>query len=175
MDPNDYLRAVRGEFVRYRRLAEKAMAQTAAQDFFVTLDPESNSLAVLVKHVGGNLRSRWRDFLTADGEKADRDRDSEFVITDGDTRESLMERWDAGWQTLFDTLDSLAVADLDRSVRIRAEPHSVPLAMERGLAHIACHCGQIVFLAKHLASAHWQTLSVPRGASKELNARMMSK
>lgn len=156
-------------FRNYKKLAERALAQIADDEYFTTLDAESNSLAVIVKHVGGNLRSRWTDFLTADGEKPDRDRDSEFVA-ETDTRAALTEIWETGWTMLFSTLEALAVEDFGRTVQIRGEDFSVVKAVNRSLAHTAYHVGQIAFLAKHLRAADWQTLSVPRGRSGEFNA-----
>jgi hypothetical protein len=157
-------------FRNYKKLAERAVGQVTEEEFyFKTIDAESNSLAVIVKHIGGNLRSRWTDFLTSDGEKADRDRDSEF-IAETDTRESLTELWDAGWQALFDALEALKTEDFGRTVKIRGEDFSVVKAMNRSLAHTAYHVGQIAFLAKHFRSSDWKTLSVPRGGSGEFNA-----
>ena len=160
------------EFRSLRRLAERALEQVKDADFFARLDPESNSLAVLVKHVGGNLRSRWTDFLATDGEKPDRHRDTEFEIGPADTRASLRERWDVGWQALFDTLGALSPADLEKVVTIRGEPHSVVKAVHRALAHASVHVGQIVFLAKHWSGGAWKTLSIPRGRSEEVNRRL---
>jgi uncharacterized damage-inducible protein DinB len=157
-----YLEDVAGQFRSYKRLADRALAQVRDEDLFVALDPESNSLAVLIQHMAGNLISRWTDFLTTDGEKPDRDRDSEFEVRDGKSR-------------LFDALAALTEADLTRTVTIRAEPHTVVRAVNRQLAHQVYHTGQIVFLAKHLASGHWQNLSVPRGRTRELNAEMFSR
>jgi hypothetical protein len=165
-----YLKDVVTQFHTLKNLAEKALAQVRAEDLFVTLDPESNSLATLMQHMGGNLRSRWTDFLVADGEKPDRDRDREFEVGEGVTREDLFDRWEEGWRCLFQTLAALSEEDLTLTVLIRAEPHSVVKAIDRSLTHAAYHVGQIVFLAKHLASDHWRTLSVPRGGSRAFNA-----
>ena len=170
-----YLEDVAGQFRSYKRLADRALAQVRDEDLFVALDPESNSLAVLIQHMAGNLISRWTDFLTTDGEKPDRDRDSEFEVRDGKTRAELLARWEEGWSRLFDALAALTEADLTRTVTIRAEPHTVVRAVNRQLAHQVYHTGQIVFLAKHLASGHWQNLSVPRGRTRELNAEMFSR
>jgi len=153
------------QFRKYKKLAEDAMAQVPADAFFRTLDDESNSIALIVKHIAGNQRSRWTDFLTSDGEKPDRNRDSEFE-TAGETRELLLARWEAGWKLLFDALAPLTDADLSRVVTIRAEPHTVMQAVNRQLTHYAYHVGQIVFLAKHLAGPQWKSLSIPRGKSK---------
>lgn len=153
----------------YKGLAEKAMAQVSDEEFFRAIDGESNSIAVIAKHIGGNLRSRWTNFLTTDGEKPYRHRDSEFVAAE-DTRESLMEFWENGWQTLFLTLESLQPDDLSAIVKIRGEDHTVVKAMNRSLAHTCSHVGQIVFLAKHLHSKEWKTLSIPKNKSVEFNA-----
>ena len=148
-----------------RTQAERAIAQVSDTDYFRVLDPESNSIAMLVKHLAGNHRSRWTDFLDSDGEKPDRLRDTEFEV-DEDSREALTAAWDAGWEVLFESLAALTPADLDRTVTIRGEPLSVEQALGRSLAHAASHVGQIVLLAKHLAGSGWQTLSIPRGQSE---------
>lgn len=156
-------------FRNYKKLAERAIEQVNADEFFAAIDAEANSIAVIVKHLGGNLRSRWTDFLTSDGEKADRFRDSEFVA-ENDTRESLDALWETGWSALFETLESLRVEDFGKTVKIRGEDYSVVKAMNRSLAHTAYHVGQITFLAKHFRASEWKTLSVPRGQSGEFNA-----
>lgn len=148
-------------FRNYKKLAERAIAQVSDEEFFAEIDAESNSIAVIVKHMAGNLHSRWRDFLTTDGEKASRNRDSEFEIAD-DTPESLMVFWETGWETLFEALELLKEEDFSRTVTIRGEPHSVVEAINRQLTHYSYHVGQIVFLAKHLKASEWKTLSVPR-------------
>lgn len=165
-----YLDDVKDQFRKLKKLAEGALAQVTDEDLFVTLDPESNSLAILMQHMAGNLRSRWTDFLHSDGEKPDRDRDSEFVPTPETTREELFEHWEEGWRCLFQALSALSEEDLTLTVLIRAEPHSVIKAINRQLTHYGYHVGQIVFLAKHLASDHWKTLSVPRGGTRAYNA-----
>ena len=170
-----YLEDVADQFRSYKRLADRALTQVRDEDLFVTLDPESNSLAMLIQHMAGNLISRWTDFLTTDGEKPDRDRDSEFEVTDGKTRADLLARWEEGWRRLFAALAGLTEGDLTRTVTIRAEPHSVIRAIDRQLMHQAYHTGQIVFLAKHLASGQWQNLSVPRGKTREFNAEMLAR
>lgn len=142
--------------------ADKAMAQIDEAQFFSSLDPDANSIALIVKHVAGNMRSRWTDFLTSDGEKPGRHRDTEFEREPGDTRASLMERWDAGWELLFNALTSLKPADLGRTVTIRGEPHTVLQAINRQVSHYSAHVGQIVLLAKHYAGSRWQTLSIPK-------------
>ncbi|MBK9155111.1 MAG: DUF1572 family protein [Chloracidobacterium sp.] len=157
-----------GSFRNYKKLAERALDQLSDDEFFTKIDAESNSIAIIVKHIAGNLHSRWRDFLTTDGEKPDRHRDTEFELIE-DTRGSLMAFWEAGWQTLFDSIGPLTEEDFGRTVTIRGEPHTVVEAINRQLTHYSYHIGQIVFLAKHLRSTEWQTLSVPRNRSAEFN------
>ena len=161
----DWLTDARREFEKYQRMAERAIAQVPESRWFERLDPEANSVALVMKHVAGNLRSRWTDFLTTDGEKPDRHRDTEFEATPGEDAASMRARWDAGWATLFATLDSLTPADLARTVKIRGEPHTVAQAIQRQLTHYAYHVGQIVLLAKHEAGPAWKTLSIARGKS----------
>jgi len=158
-------------FRMYKSMGERAMAQVADEQLGVALDPESNSIAIIVKHLAGNMRSRWTDFLATDGEKPDRQRDSEFEAPPA-TRAALMELWEAGWCCVFGALEPLTDADLARTVYIRNEPHSVLQAINRQLGHYACHIGQIVFLAKHFQSSRWVSLSIPRGKSGEFNARV---
>ena len=165
-----YLDEIRRQLRGHKRMAESAMAQLEDKDFFATIDPEANSVAVLVKHIAGNARSRFRDFLTSDGEKPDRFRDQEFEMSASTTREEVMRWWEEGWSTVFSTLDSLKAEDVSRTVTIRQEPHTVMQAFNRALAHYAQHIGQIVFLSKHLRSSQWQTLSIPRGKSEEYKA-----
>ena len=155
-----------GIFHTYKKMGEAAMAQVADEQLFATLDPESNSIAIIVKHIAGNMRSRWTDFLTTDGEKPDRNRDTEFEDAPA-TREAVMAIWDAGWRCVFAALEPLTEADLARTVTIRREPHSVTQAINRQIAHYACHIGQIVLLAKHYQSSQWRSLSIPRGKSAE--------
>ncbi len=143
------------------------MAQLEDKDFLAVLDPQSNSVAMMVKHITGNARSRFTDFLTSDGEKPDRFRDQEFEVPDNATREEVMRWWEQGWTHVFSTLDSLRPEDVQRTVTIRGEAHTVMQALNRALAHYAQHIGQIVFLAKHLRSEQWQTLSIPRGKSED--------
>ncbi|MCA8954595.1 MAG: DUF1572 family protein [Planctomycetes bacterium] len=158
-----------GEYARYRATAEGALAQVRDDAFFATLDPTANSIAVLVKHVGGNLRSRFTDFLDSDGEKSWRDRDNEFVA-DGQERKRLMDEiWQPGWAAVEQTVATLCDADLVRSVTIRGKPLSVAEALCRSVAHTATHVGQIVLLAKHAAGPAWQTLSIARGESATYN------
>jgi hypothetical protein len=158
-------------FRYYKKLAERAMAQVTDEQLFTVLDGEANSIAIVVKHMAGNMRSRWSDFLTTDGEKATRNRDSEFVDPAA-TREALLNEWEQGWATMFRALEPLADADLARTITIRGEAHSVMQAINRQLAHYPYHVGQIVLLAKHFASDHWESLSVPRNQSTEFNRRV---
>jgi hypothetical protein len=154
-------------FRRQKELAERAMAQVADDEFFRMVDAESNSIAIITKHVGGNLRSRFTDFLSTDGEKPDRDRDGEFIAESRASRAEIMSAWDTGWSILFSSLAALRPEHLLSTVHIRAEPMPVVAALHRALAHVAQHVGQIVWLAKHLRSADWKTLSIPRGQSTE--------
>jgi len=155
-------------FRQYKRLAEGGIAQVTDEQLTATLDPEMNSIAQIVKHMAGNMRSRWTDFLTSDGEKPDRNRDSEFEDPPA-TREALLALWEDGWQHLFRALEPLSDDDLGRTVRIRSEAHSVMQAINRQVAHYSMHCGQIILLAKHLSGENWKTLSVPRHRSGEFN------
>ena len=166
----NYLSETIDTFRAYKKMAEKALAQITDEEFFRALDEESNSAALIVKHIAGNLRSRWTDFLTSDGEKPDRKRDTEFINFETDTRKRLTQFWKDGWQTLFDSLESLQPEDLERTVQIRGENFTVVKAVTRSLTHTAYHVGQITFLAKHFRSSEWQTLSVPRGQSEAFNA-----
>jgi hypothetical protein len=160
-----YLDEARRQFRGYKRMGEDAIAQCTDDELFHTLDPESNSIAILVQHISGNQRSRFTDFLTSDGEKPNRNRDQEFepVVK---TREELMRRWEEGWTILFNTLQSLTPEDLTKQVTIRGETYSALRAINRQIAHYANHIGQIVFLAKHYRSSQWKTLSIPRGKSQ---------
>jgi len=169
-----YLDEARRQFRGHKRLAEGAIAQLKDEEFFIALDPESNSIAMLIKHLAGNMRSRFTDFLTTDGEKPDRNRDQEFEITPATTRAEVMRWWADGWTCVFKTIEALQPEDVMRSVTIRGEPHSVLQAINRQIAHYAQHTGQIVFLAKHFRSSEWKTLSVPRGKSKDFNAMARS-
>jgi len=162
-----YLEEARRQLRGHKRMGEGAMSQLRDEDFFVTLDPESNSIAVLVKHLAGNMRSRFTDFLTSDGEKPDRFRDREFEVTGTTTRADVMKWWDEGWACVFGVIDPLKPEDVMRTIAIRGEPHTVLQAINRQIAHYAQHLGQIVFLAKHLRSSEWKTLSIPRGKSEE--------
>jgi Protein of unknown function (DUF1572) len=155
----------------YKKLAERAMEQVTDEQLFAALDDETNSIAIVVKHMAGNMRSRWTDFLTTDGEKPNRDRDREFVDPP-DTREALLQAWENGWTLVFRALEPLSEQDLGRTVTIRGEAHSVMQAINRQMAHYANHVGQIVMLAKHFGGAKWQSLTVPRNRSGEFNQRV---
>ncbi|HXF42594.1 MAG TPA: DUF1572 family protein [Pyrinomonadaceae bacterium] len=155
-------------FRNYKSLAEKAIEQVTDEEFFYTIDPESNSIAIIVKHVAGNLHSRWRSFLTTDGEKPDRNRDGEFIV-ETETRQDLMTFWESGWQELFKNLEPLTEEDFEKKVTIRGQEHSIVEAINRQLTHYAYHVGQIVFLAKHFRSAEWKTLSIPKNRSGAYN------
>ncbi len=157
----------------YKKMAEGAMEQVTDEQLFATLDEEMNSIAIIVKHMTGNMRSRWTDFLTSDGEKPDRNRDTEFVEPPA-TRQGLLKRWNEGWDTVFHALDPLTDSDLERKVEIRSEPHSVMQAINRQIGHYAYHCGQIVFLAKHFKASEWKSLSVPRNKSAEFNRKVLA-
>lgn len=161
-------------FRNYKKLAERAMEQVDDAEFFAAIDEEANSIAVIVKHIAGNLRSRWSDFLTSDGEKPDRYRDTEFEIIE-DTRESLMLAWDKGWAILFDAIEPLSEADLETKILIRSEPHTIVEAVNRQLTHYSYHVGQIVLLAKHFRSSEWRSLSVPKNRSAAFNAYITEK
>jgi hypothetical protein len=165
-----YLEEARRQLRGHKRMGEGAMNQLRDEDFFVTLDPEANSVAVLVKHMAGNMRSRFTDFLTGDGEKPGRFRDREFEITPATTRGEVMSWWEEGWTCVFEAIDPLKPEDVMRTVTIRGEPHTVLQAINRQIAHYAQHIGQIVFLAKHVRSSEWKTLSIPRGKSEEYKA-----
>ncbi|MBK7705216.1 MAG: DUF1572 family protein [Acidobacteria bacterium] len=164
----NYLADAIRSFRNYKTLADRSIGQVSDEEFFRQIDEESNSIALIVKHIAGNQRSRWRAFLTSDGESPDRNRDSEFEFQ-GETRVSMTEYWESGWATLFGTLESLSADDLQKSVTIRGEPHTVVEAINRQLTHYAYHVGQIVFLAKHFRAAEWKSLSVPRGRSDSFN------
>jgi len=172
--PGAFIDATLRELRSLKRAAERAMAQISDEQFFAALDAETNSIAVLVKHMSGNMRSRWTDFLTTDGEKPWRDRDAEFRIDPGDTRAALAERWEQGWRILLGSLESLGPADLERTVTIRAEPYTVVGATQRSLSHYSDHIGQIILLAKHFAGTDWKTLSIPRGKSQEHNSEFVA-
>jgi hypothetical protein len=159
-------------FRYYKDLAERAMAQVSDEQLLAVLDGEMNSIALIVKHMAGNMRSRWTDLLTTDGEKPDRDRDTEF-IDPPESRQATLAVWEEGWQCLFRSLGPLSEEDLRRTVTIRGEAHSVMQAINRQVAHYSYHCGQIVLLAKHFKNSEWQSLSVPRLKSAEFNRRVL--
>jgi hypothetical protein len=160
------------EFQRIKTLAEKALAQVDDRDFTASPRPIDNSLAIIVKHVAGNLKSRWTDFLTTDGEKRDRRRDTEFELAADDTRQSLMARWEDGWARLFEALRDARTVDPTRTVTIRGEAHTIVRAVNRQMSHYAYHAGQIALLARHYAGDRWNTLSIPRGQSEAFNEKM---
>lgn len=157
----------------YKRLAERAIEQVPDQSLVAAPDAESNSIAVIVKHLAGNMRSRFTDFLTSDGEKPDRKRDTEFEAPPK-TRADLMAMWEAGWKHVFNALTPLTEVQLSQKVHIRSEAHSVMQAINRHIAHYAYHVGQIVYVAKHFAGANWTSLTVPRGKSEEFTSRVAS-
>jgi hypothetical protein len=156
-------------FRAYRKLAEKALAQLRGEEYFITLDEEANSIAVIMKHLAGNMLSRWTNFLTTDGEKPDRNRDMEFVIEPRTSKSEVENYWEKGWQRTFETLSALQPEDLLRTVMIRGETHTVLQSINRQLAHYPYHIGQIVFLAKHFRSSDWKSLSIPKNQSVEFN------
>ncbi len=162
-----YLEEARRQLRGHKHMGEGAMSQLRDDDFFVMLDPESNSVAILVKHLAGNMRSRFSDFLTSDGEKPNRFRDQEFELTPSTMRADIMQWWEEGWSCVFGAIDPLKPEDVMRVVTIRGEPHTVLQAINRQIAHYAQHIGQIVFLAKHLRSSEWKTLTIPRGKSEQ--------
>jgi hypothetical protein len=170
-----YLEEIQRQFRGYKRLGEGAIAQLEDEELFVAIDQEANSVAIIIKHLAGNMRSRFTDFLTTDGEKPDRHRDQEFEINERSTRAEVMHWWEAGWACVFSALDGVSPDHVMRTVMIRQEPHTVLQAINRQLAHYAYHVGQIVFLAKHFRSTDWKSLSVPRGKSEEFNAKMLAR
>lgn len=179
MNGRTYLADAVKRFQESRTQCERAMAQVPADLWHVRLDPESNSLDTLLLHLSGNLISRWSAFLQSDGEKPDRDRDSEFEDAEGLSQQALMDRWNRGWTCLFEALAGLSEGDLDLTVTIRSQPLTVVEAINRQLAHYAYHAGQVVFLSKHLSSGreggHWQTLSIARRGSEAFNTEMVRK
>jgi uncharacterized damage-inducible protein DinB len=170
-----YLQDARAVAANYKKLADDAMAQVDDEAFFTPLGDEENSIALIAKHMAGNLRSRWTDFLTTDGEKPDRDRDAEFEVHSGDGRGALLAAWERGWATFFATLEALTPEDLGRTITIRGEPQTVLRAVDRGVAHACYHVGQIVLLAKHFAGPRWRTLSIPRRQSQAFNDQMAAR
>jgi len=170
-----YLDDALRRFRDYKKLAERAFAQISDEDFFRTLDEESNSIAINMKHMAGNMISRWTDFLTTDGEKPERNRDLEFVILPETSKDDMLAYWERGWQCVFDAVEPLKPEDLMRTIRVRGQDHTVVQAINRQLAHYAYHVGQIVFLAKHFKSSEWQSLSVPKNRSAEFNAQFQNR
>jgi Protein of unknown function (DUF1572) len=159
---DEFLRSARSRFAELKGLGDRALERLGDDDLRFTPDPESNSVAVLVQHVAGNMLSRWTDFLTTDGEKPTRNRDGEFVPAEGATRETVRAVWEKGWARLFETVNALTPADLDRRVSIRGHPHSVVDAIQRQLIHYGEHVGQIIYIAKHRKWSTWESLSIPR-------------
>lgn len=163
------------QFRKYKKMGEDAIAQVSDNDFFKLIDPEANNIALIAKHMAGNMRSRWTDFLTTDGEKPNRHRDSEFYEEKKDTKASLMKQWEEGWKLVFDAIEPLRESELGKTIYIRGEAHTVMQAINRQLTHYAYHVGQIVFLAKHFAGAKWKSLSIPKNKSKELEVSKKGK
>ncbi len=174
MNADKYLHNIYQEYMRLKQLSDRALAQIDDEAFFRQTDPQGNSMAILIKHIAGNMRSRWRDFLTSDGEKPDRQREREFMLEEMDTRAHLMARWEASWNILRNTLTSLQAADLEKEITIRGESHAVPEALHRQLTHYAYHTGQIVQMARSQAGDQWQSLSIPKGQSEQFNKNPQS-
>ena len=170
-----YLEDALRTFRNYKQLAERAFAQITDEDFFRTIDEESNSIAINIKHMAGNMLSRWTDFLTTDGEKPERNRDMEFVMLPETTKEEMLTYWEKGWKVTLEAIESLTPDDLMRTVAIRGQDHTVVQAINRQMAHYAYHVGQIVYLAKHFKSSEWKSLSVPKNKSAELNAKLQNR
>ena len=170
-----YLDDALRRFRDYKQLAERAFAQISDEEFFRTLDEESNSIAINMKHIAGNMISRWTDFLTTDGEKPERNRDLEFVMLPETSKNEMLAYWERGWQCVFEAVEPLKPEDLMRTIRVRGQDHTVVQAINRQLAHYAYHVGQIVFLAKHFKSGEWQSLSVPKNRSAEFNAQFQNR
>lgn len=166
---NDFLTSSIREFNRLKNYADKSIKLLDEDLFFRQLDPESNSVAIIVKHLAGNIKSRWSDFLTTDGEKAYRDRDKEFIIETNDSKDKLISDWNSSWEILIETLENLSNQDLSKTITIRGEPHTVIEAIVRQLPHYGFHVGQIVLLSKHLAKNNWKSLTIPKGKSKDFN------
>ena len=166
---NDYLTSVKKQFAYYKSLGEKTFEQLTDEQLYWQYNPESNSIAMIVKHMSGNMISRWTDIFTTDGEKPTRNREAEFTPSTP-TRQTITETWEQGWQCLFDTLDKLTADDLDKIIYIRNQGHTVMEAINRQLAHYPYHVGQIVFLGKMLCNENWHSLSIPRGQSENYNA-----
>ncbi len=171
----NYFEDAVSSFKAYKKLADKAIAQLNDDEFFVTLDEEANSVAVVMKHMAGTMFSRWTNFLTSDGEKPDRNRDMEFVIEANTTKADVLDYWERGWACVFAAIEPLTPEDFEKTVTIRGEKHTIVMALNRQMTHYAYHIGQIVFLAKHFRSAQWKSLSIPRNKSAEFNATMEAK
>ena len=173
----DFLEDSLNMFRLYKKLADSAIAQlpNADRDLFYQPDKESNSIAIIMKHMAGNMRSRWRDFLISDGEKPDRHRDTEFELDRAEDRAAIMNLWEEGWACMFAALEPLRPTDMGLIVHIRHQPHTVVQAINRQLTHYSYHIGQIVFLAKHIGKENFRSLTVPRGRSEEVNAKMAEK
>jgi hypothetical protein len=165
----NYLADALSAFRAYKKLADKAIEQTKDDELFVKLDDEANSIAIVMKHMAGNMISRWTDFLSSDGEKPDRNRDMEFVMEAATSKEDLLAYWERGWKCVFDSIEPLKSDDLERKVLIRGQEHTIVQAINRQLMHYSYHIGQIVFLAKHFRSSEWRSLSIPRNRSAEFN------
>ena len=170
-----YLDDTLASFRAYKKLTDKALAQLKDEEYFITLDEEANSVGVIMKHMAGNMLSRWTDFLTTDGEKPDRNRDMEFVIGPQTSKDELLAFWERGWNCLYEALAELQSADFDKQVMIRGEAHTIVQAINRQMTHYAYHIGQIVFLAKHFRSSAWQSLSIPRNRSAGFNEYLKEK
>lgn len=170
-----YLDDTLASFRAYKKLADKALAQLKDEEYFITLDEEANSVGVIMKHMAGNMLSRWTDFLTTDGEKPDRNRDMEFVIGPQTSKDELLAFWERGWNCLYEAFSELQPADFDKQVMIRGEAHTIVQAINRQMTHYAYHIGQIVFLAKHFRSSAWQSLSIPRNRSAGFNEYLKEK
>ena len=166
----EYLADAVSSLRAYKKMADKAIAQSKDEELFVALDEEANSIAVVMKHMAGNMISRWTDFLNSDGEKPDRNRDMEFVIEANTTKDEVLAYWERGWKCVFDAVEPLTPVDFERRVTIRGQEHTIVQAINRQLMHYSYHIGQIVFLAKHFRSTEWQTLSIPRNRSAAFNA-----
>jgi len=165
----NYLADALSSFRAYKKLADKAIEQTKDDELFGKLDDEANSLAIVMKHMAGNMISRWTDFLNSDGEKPDRNRDMEFVIDEASSKDDLLAYWERGWKCVFDAIEPLKSDDFERKVLIRGQEHTIVQAINRQLMHYSYHIGQIVFLAKHFRSSEWRSLSIPRNRSAEFN------
>src|SRR6185503_421939 len=170
----NYFEDAVSSFKSYKKLADKAVAQLNDAEFFVTLDEEANSVAVIMKHMAGNMFSRWTNFLTSDGEKPDRNRDMEFVIEANTTKNDVLDYWERGWACVFAAIEPLTLEDFEKTVMIRGEKHTIVQAINRQLTHYSYHIGQIVFLAKHFRSSEWTSLSIPRNKSAEFNSSMQA-